>query len=35
MEWSTVRSNLGHLIKSLEHLVHELDTARWWENAGW
>ena len=32
VEWSTVRSNLGHLIKSLEHLVHELDTARWWEN---
>ena len=28
VEWSTVRSNLGHLIKSLEHLVHELDTAR-------
>ena len=33
VEWSTVRANLGHLIKSLERLVHELDTARWWENA--
>ena len=31
VEWSTVRSNLAQLVKSIEQLVHELDVARWWE----
>jgi DNA polymerase-3 subunit epsilon/ATP-dependent DNA helicase DinG len=32
VEWSTARANLAHLVKSIEQLVHELDTARWWEH---
>jgi DNA polymerase-3 subunit epsilon/ATP-dependent DNA helicase DinG len=33
VEWGSVRGGLQQLVKSVEHLVQQLDTARWWENA--
>ncbi len=32
VEWSSVRGGLQHLVKSIEQLVQQLQTARWWES---